>query len=63
MRRAVILSLIAVTVASLAAAQEPVRSDTTTRDTTRARQLPEIKVSVTRTPEPLAPAHARQCRA
>jgi iron complex outermembrane receptor protein len=54
MHRAVVLSLIAVTVASLAAAQEPVRSDTTARDTTRARQLPEIKVSVTRTPEPLA---------
>jgi iron complex outermembrane recepter protein len=53
MRRAVVLSLIAVTVASLAAAQEPVRSDTTTRDTTRVRELPEIKVSVTRTPEPL----------
>ena len=34
------------------AAQEPV--DTTGRDTTRATQLPELNVTVTRTTEPLS---------
>jgi iron complex outermembrane receptor protein len=33
-------------------AQEPVRTDTTGRDTTRVTELPELEVTVTRTPEP-----------
>jgi iron complex outermembrane recepter protein len=37
-------------------AQEPARSDTLLVDSTRVRQLPEIKVSVTRTEEPLSRA-------
>jgi iron complex outermembrane recepter protein len=36
-----------------ARAQEPVRTDTTGRDTTRVRQLPELNVTVTRSAEPL----------
>ena len=53
MRRSVVLTLIAVLAASAAAAQEPVRADSARRDTTKASQLPEIQVTVTRTPEPL----------
>ena len=34
-------------------AQEPVRTDTSGRDTTRVTQLPEVQVTVTRTAEPL----------
>lgn len=34
-------------------AQEPARTDTTARDTTGVTRLPELKVTVTRTPEPL----------
>src|SRR5688500_10321086 len=36
-----------------AGAQEPVRPDTTGRDTTQVRQLPELNVTVTRSAEPL----------
>jgi iron complex outermembrane recepter protein len=36
-----------------AAAQEPTRRDTTGRDTTQVTQLPELNVTVTRTPEPI----------
>ncbi|MBA3259536.1 MAG: TonB-dependent receptor [Gemmatimonadales bacterium] len=36
-----------------ARAQEPVRTDTTGRDTTRVTRLPELEVTVTRTAEPL----------
>jgi outer membrane receptor protein involved in Fe transport len=55
MRR--VLSLFAVSVIAVAvialpgAAQEPV--DTTGRDTTGVTRLPDLKVTVTRTPEPL----------
>ncbi|MGH7579289.1 MAG: TonB-dependent receptor family protein [Gemmatimonadales bacterium] len=52
MRRLVPL-LAAVVIAMPAAAQEPVAGDTTGRDTTAITQLPDINVTVTRTPEPL----------
>jgi iron complex outermembrane recepter protein len=39
--------------AATAAAQVPARPDTTGRDTSRVTTLPDIEVSVTRTPEPL----------
>jgi len=39
---------------SSAVAQVPVRPDTVVRDSSRAARLPEIEVTVTRTPEPLA---------
>jgi iron complex outermembrane receptor protein len=54
MRRAPVLSFIAFFAASAAVAQVPVRPDTVVRDTSRAARLPEIEVTVTRTPEPLA---------
>jgi iron complex outermembrane recepter protein len=54
MRRLPVLLLAALLAASPAAAQVPVRPDTVVRDTSRAAQLPEIKVTVTRAPEPLA---------
>jgi iron complex outermembrane recepter protein len=54
MRTALILSLVAPMLAGVAMAQEPARPDTAGRDTTRVTTLPEIKVSVTRTAEPLA---------
>ncbi len=38
--------------AAPAVAQQPVRTDTTSRDTTRVTELPELEVTVTRTPEP-----------
>jgi iron complex outermembrane receptor protein len=40
--------------AAPAVAQEPVRGDTTGRDTTRVTRLPDLNVTVTRSPEPLA---------
>jgi iron complex outermembrane receptor protein len=43
-----------VAVAAPLAAQEPVRPDSTRRDTTRVTQLPELNVTVTRTTEPLS---------
>lgn len=46
-----VLGLRLLATGSLAVAQEPVPADTTARDTTKVRQLPEI--TVTRTPEPL----------
>jgi iron complex outermembrane receptor protein len=54
MRRRVLLLPLSLLLAGRAAAQQPARADTTGRDTTRAARLPEIKVSVTRTQEPLA---------
>ena len=54
MRRLPVLLLAALLAAFPAAAQVPVRPDTVVRDTSRAAQLPEIKVTVTRAPEPLA---------
>src|SRR6185503_2041728 len=54
MRRAPVLSFIAFFAASAAVAQVPVRPDTVVRDSTRVAELPEIEVTVTRTPEPLA---------
>ena len=41
------------------AAQVPAPADTSGRDTSRVAQLPEIKVTVTRTPEPLAAGAVR----
>lgn len=46
--------LAALAFAAPAFAQEPVRTDSTRRDTTRVTQLPELNVTVTRTTEPLA---------
>ena len=57
MRRAPVLLLAALFAASAvatAAAQVPVRPDTVVRDSSRAARLPEIEVTVTRSPEPLA---------
>jgi iron complex outermembrane receptor protein len=54
MRRAPVLFFSALVATSAAVAQVPVRPDTVVRDTSRAAQLPEIEVTVTRTPEPLA---------
>jgi len=45
--------LAALAFAAPALAQEPVRTDTTGRDTTRVTRLPELEVTVTRTAEPL----------
>jgi iron complex outermembrane receptor protein len=53
MRRCLVLTLIATLIASAAAAQQPARADSTRRDTTKVSELPEIEVTVTRTPEPL----------
>ena len=39
-----------------ASAQQPVRADTTGRDSARVTQLPEVQVTVTRTAEPLSRA-------
>ena len=47
-----LFALLAPTTAALA--QVPARPDTTARDSSRVTRLPEIEVSVTRTPEPLA---------
>jgi iron complex outermembrane recepter protein len=52
-RTAAGLGLLALTLSSPLVSQEPVRADTSGRDTTKVRQLPEIKVTVTRTEEPL----------
>jgi iron complex outermembrane recepter protein len=55
MRRALPSILVPLLAAPALAAQVPAPPDTTAaRDTSRAAQLPEIKVSVTRTAEPLA---------
>jgi iron complex outermembrane recepter protein len=54
MRRAPVLFLAALFAASAVAAQVPVRPDTVVRDSSRVEKLPEIEVTVTRTPEPLA---------
>ena len=54
MRRTLLLIAVPCFAAAALSAQVPARPDTTARDTSRAAQLPEIKVSVTRTPEPLA---------
>src|SRR5688572_17361207 len=43
----------ALAIAVPAFAQEPVRTDTTGRDTTRVTRRPELEVTVTRTAEPL----------
>ncbi len=53
MRRLVPL-LFALAIATPAAAQEPAAGDTTGRDSTRITQLPELKVTVTRSEEPLS---------
>jgi iron complex outermembrane receptor protein len=47
------LGLLALVLSSLAFAQEPAPPDTSVRDSSRVRQLPEINVTVTRTAEPL----------
>jgi len=53
MRRLVPLFAVFV-IAVPAFAQEPVPGDTTGRDTTGITQLPQLNVTVTRSPEPLA---------
>jgi iron complex outermembrane recepter protein len=52
-RTSVGFGLLALALNSPLSSQEPVRPDTSGRDTTKVRQLPEIKVTVTRTEEPL----------
>jgi iron complex outermembrane receptor protein len=52
-RTTVGLGLLGLALSSPVFSQEPVRPDTAGRDTTKVRQLPEIKVTVTRTEEPL----------
>jgi iron complex outermembrane recepter protein len=53
-RKVVVVSgLFSAAAAVTAGAQEPVRPDTTARDTTQVRQLPELNVTVTRSSEPL----------
>ena len=54
MRRAAVPLLAALFAASTAAAQVPSRPDTAVRDTSQAARLPDIQVTVTRAPEPLA---------
>ena len=54
MRRAAVPLLAALFAASTAAAQVPARPDTAVRDTSQAARLPDIQVTVTRAPEPLA---------
>ena len=49
----VVSALFSAAAAVTAGAQEPVRPDTTGRDTTQVRQLPELNVTVTRSAEPL----------
>ncbi|HEY7614588.1 MAG TPA: hypothetical protein VH764_16445, partial [Gemmatimonadales bacterium] len=43
----------ALAVPALVVAQEPTARDTTGQDTTRVTQLPELNVTVTRSPEPI----------
>ena len=50
--RRLVVGFAALFIAAPLAAQEPVRTDTTGRDTTRVTELPELEVTVTRTPEP-----------
>jgi iron complex outermembrane receptor protein len=52
-RTTVGLVLVGLASSSPAFSQEPVQRDTSAIDTSRVRQLPEIKVTVTRTEEPL----------
>ena len=52
--RRLALAFAALAFAAPAIAQEPVRGDTTGRDTTRVTRLPDLNVTVTRSPEPLA---------
>jgi iron complex outermembrane recepter protein len=52
-RTTVGLGLLGLALSSPVFSQEPVRPDTSDRDTTKVRELPEIKVTVTRTEEPL----------
>jgi iron complex outermembrane receptor protein len=52
-RTTVGLGLLGLALSSPVFSQEPVRPDTSGRDTTKVRELPEIKVTVTRTEEPL----------
>jgi iron complex outermembrane recepter protein len=53
-RKVVVVSgLFSAAAAVTAGAQEPVLPDTTARDTTQVRQLPELNVTVTRSSEPL----------
>ena len=52
-RRTVGLGLLGLALSSPVFSQEPVRPDSAGRDTTKVRELPEIKVTVTRTEEPL----------
>lgn len=54
MRCAAVPLLAALFAASTAAAQVPARPDTAVRDTSQAARLPDIQVTVTRAPEPLA---------
>src|SRR5918994_3073100 len=49
----VVCGLFSAAAAVTAGAKEPVRPDTTGRDTTQVRQLPELNVTVTRSSEPL----------
>jgi iron complex outermembrane receptor protein len=51
-----LVPIVALAFAGSAWAQEPVRTDSTARDTTRVTQLPEVQVTVTRTTEPLSRA-------
>ncbi len=50
--RRLVVGFAALFIAAPLTAQEPVRTDTTGRDTTRVTELPELEVTVTRTPEP-----------
>jgi iron complex outermembrane receptor protein len=52
-RTVVGLGVLGLALSSPLFSQEPVRPDTSGRDTTQVRELPEIKVTVTRTEEPL----------
>src|SRR5919109_1938105 len=52
-RLAPLLALAVLAFPATTAAQEPVARDTTGRDTTRVTRLPELNVTVTRTPEPI----------
>ncbi|MDQ2674472.1 MAG: TonB-dependent receptor [Chloroflexota bacterium] len=53
MQRLAVLFAVAIALPTALSAQEPVAGDTTGRDTTRVTQLPELNVTVTRSPEPL----------
>jgi outer membrane cobalamin receptor len=50
--RQVVVGFAALFTAAPLLAQEPTRTDTTGRDTTRVTELPELEVTVTRSPEP-----------